>query len=448
MTHLRERWEGVSLCGKYRLERWLGAGEGAAFFQTSLAPDGRRAVVKLIPEAAVDGAEPLNLWHRIRQLRHPNLVELLDCGRADLEGEIAFYALFESPDDTLSSALSRSPLSREEAREVLESVIAALRYLHAQGLAAGALDPDHIVAVGEQVKLSTGALREAENSSVYREDVRLLGELWQRALMPASAKSAEIAAHAADPNLEARWSLAEISAALAEGYEAEPVPAAPAPALLVEAESPVSAPVVSEAAVSEPAISETPISETRAEAPPAPAAPVIPVPPRNDRRASEPAASSGFPKWILVAAACVLFVILNLHWLHTAKAPAQSRVTSVSPPRETVAPEPRQVMAPAARQIAPPAFQTGARSSSSDDQKIWRVIAFTYHSREEAVKKAQQLNDYHPGIDAAVFRPKEKGRYYLVSLGGRMSREEAERLRRTARGRGLPRDLYVQNYTR
>jgi hypothetical protein len=76
---------------------------------------------------------------------------------------------------------------------------------------------------------------------------------------------------------------------------------------------------------------------------------------------------------------------------------------------------------------------------------MWRVIAFTYRTRDAAAKKVQQLNEYHPGINAAVFLPKDKGGYYLVSLGGRMTHEEAERLQRSARGKGLPHDLYVQN---
>src|SRR6185436_349703 len=153
-------WEGVSISGEYKLEQWLGGDDSAAFFQTSLAPDGRRAVVKLVPEAAADGAALLDLWHRTRQLRHPNLIELLDCGRADHRGENVLYAVFESPDDTLAAALSRSPLNQVESREVLDSALDALRYLHAEGLVLGALGPDRIVAVGEQIKLSTDALRE------------------------------------------------------------------------------------------------------------------------------------------------------------------------------------------------------------------------------------------------------------------------------------------------
>ncbi len=242
MTHLRERWEGVSLSGNYTLEKWLGGDDNAAFFQTSVAPDGRPAVVKLVPEPAAGGAGPLGLWRRTRQLRHPNLVELLDCGQADLDGEIASYALFEAPDDTLASALGREPLNQEESREVLDSVIDALRYLHAQGLVVGALDPGHIVAIGDRIKISTGALREAETSSACREDVRLLGELWQQALMAASPKSAEIAVHTADPNAEARWTLAEISSALAEGHREDAIPPLPPPAPPIDVPSSPPAP--------------------------------------------------------------------------------------------------------------------------------------------------------------------------------------------------------------
>src|SRR5580765_2249849 len=139
MIHLREQWEGVSLSQDYTLERCVGGDDSAAFFQTSLAPDGRRAVVKVVRESIVDGVALLELWHRTRQLRHPNLIELLDCGRADHGGETVCYAVFESPDDTLAAAVGRSPLDEQEAREVLDSILSALRYLHAQGLVLGAL---------------------------------------------------------------------------------------------------------------------------------------------------------------------------------------------------------------------------------------------------------------------------------------------------------------------
>jgi hypothetical protein len=414
MTHLREHWEGVSLSGDYTLEQWLGGDDSAAFFRTAPAPDGRRAVVKLVPEAVVDGTATLDLWHRTRQLRHPNLIELLDCGRADHGGEIVLYAVFESPDDTLAAALNQSPLNPQESREVLDAVLDALRYLHAQGLVLGALDPDHIVAVGDRIKLSTGAIRDANTSAAYRKDVRSLGELWQQALLPASPRSAEIAAHAADPNPQTRWTLAEINAALKP-----PIPTMPPPAPPLTISSPVSVPPISASPALGPPIVVR--DEGRALVP-------------SHRRTPERAIANRFLRWTLAGAAGVLLLIVGLNRPRPANVATQSQVASVSLPAETPVPAPL----PRAAIIPKPTAAAG--------KEMWRVIAFTYRSRDAAGKKAQQLNQDRPGLKATVFSPNDKKGYYLVSLGGRMTHEEAIRLQRSARGKGLPRDLYVQNY--
>jgi hypothetical protein len=431
MTHLREHWEGVCLAGNYTLDKWLGGNDAAAFFQTSPLPDGRPAVVKLVPEAAADGDAPLELWHRTRQLRHPNLIELFDCGRSGHGGDSVLYAVFEAPDETLANAIGRSPLNPQEAREVLHAVLTALRYLHAQGLVLGALDPDHIVAVGDRIKLSTGALRDAGVPSAYREDVRLLGELWRQTLMSASPKSEELAAHAADPDPQSRWTLAEIAAALDDAplplatSEPEVVVATPAAAqepAIVSAPAVVSPPVVVSSPVATPPIPKPPVS--------------VPL----HRAVSAPRGAYPFPmKWIFAAAAVVVLLILALNRPHASDVATASPATSVSLPPEAPAPT-----------AAPPTTATvpvEPKPSPSGGRETWRVIAFTYRTRDAASRKVEQLNQYHPGLNAAIFSPKDKGGYYMVALGGRMTHEEAVRLQRSARGKGLPRDLYVQNYS-
>jgi hypothetical protein len=447
MTHLREHWEGVSLAGNYTLEQSLGGDDRAAYFQTAPDTDGHRAVVKLVPEAAVEDAPPLDLWHRIRQLRHPNLVDLLAFGRADHEGQIVFYAAFESPDETLAAALSRSPLDPRESREVLDSVLDALRYLHAQGLVIGVLDADHVVAVGDRIKLSTAALRYADTSSAYREDVRLLGRLWQQHLMNASPKSASLAAHAADPNPQTRWTLAEISAALGVSPPAappppplrvaSPAPEPPPPASLAPTPAAIVPPVLAPVAV------PVPIS-----APPAAAAPLrarndIPTRPPSQRPTSERAPAHRFPKWIFVAAAGVLLLILGLLRPRPAGVATQPVIASRPDPAPTPPTGAVPEVAPT-KAAAPP---TVPKPSPTAGKEMWRVIAFTYRTRVAAEKKVQQLNQYHPGLNATVFSPKDRGGYYLVSLGGRMTHEAALRVQRSARGKGLPRDLFVQNYS-
>jgi hypothetical protein len=126
-------------------------------------------------------------------------------------------------------------------------------------------------------------------------------------------------------------------------------------------------------------------------------------------------------------------LIVGLNRPRPASVATQSQVASVSLPAETPAP-------------APLPRAAVSKPSPAAGKEMWRVIAFTYRSSDAAAKKAQQLNQHHPGLNATVFSPKDKRGYYLVSLGGRMTHEEAIRLQRSARGKGLPRDLYVQNY--
>lgn len=134
-------------------------------------------------------------------------------------------------------------------------------------------------------------------------------------------------------------------------------------------------------------------------------------------------APRGFPKWGYgaVAAACVLAGLLML---------------------------PRQApVAPAAPAAVPPPARAAASPAPAAPVKAWRVIAFTYSTRAAAQKKAHTLNRRHPSLRAEVFAPQGQRGYYLVSIGGRMTRAEALRLEQRTRGRTLPRDTYTRNFT-
>jgi len=173
MTGVSEGLLGASLGGRYRLERWLGGDDTAAFFLTSFSD--RRAVLKLIPEDRSTAEQQLALWRRTAALSHPHLLPLLDFGRGDAAKRHFLYAVFEFPDDSLSSALRQGPLSETEAREAWNAVVEALRYIHSHGLVHGSLDPDHIVAVGDSIKLASDTLRDPSPSHSAADDFRALG---------------------------------------------------------------------------------------------------------------------------------------------------------------------------------------------------------------------------------------------------------------------------------
>ncbi len=388
MNQLRERWEGVALPAGYLLQQWLHGDDAAGFFETSLPSDGRRAIVKLAKESAGDGAAQLALWQRTRLLRHPNLRQVLDCGRAELGRETAVYAVFEYADDTLAAALGRSPLSETEAREVLDAAVAALRYLRAEGLAHPALDPDHVVAVGEAIKLSTDALREAATDAPYTDELRAF---WFKISPSPLARSADI---------------------LAQALGADPHPA-PTPA---------------------PPTAPTPAVDT---APPAP----LPG-------AAAPAPARPFPKWILVGAAAVVLLILGLHLRPSAETPAQPAPAPVPVAGAPASKAPAPIAAPEVAKpspVAKPASKPAAAPVPAR-QGMWRGIAFTSRTREDAARKAGQVNQGHPDFAATVFTPPEKKGLFLVALRGRMSREDALRLQNKARAERVSRDVYVKKF--
>jgi hypothetical protein len=173
-THL----ESASLPGGHMLQAWLGGDERGAFFRTAPGSEGTCALVKVVPENLADAETQLALWRRTQLLDHPNLLPLLECGRANIAGEEYLYAVFEYPDDRLDTATEQGPLSEPEVRAVLAAVTEGLRYLHAQGLVHGALDVGHVVAVGDCIKLETDSLRESgEGEAGPAEDRQMLARL-------------------------------------------------------------------------------------------------------------------------------------------------------------------------------------------------------------------------------------------------------------------------------
>ena len=402
MVEYKQLKEGVSV-GGYTLERWVRDDKGSTFF-AAVDDEGERWLMQLMPAEDAASEPQYASWQRSRHLRHPHLLEVRDVGRAELDGNNYIFCVFEPPDDVLSSALEQGPLSEGETRDVLEAALAALRYLHAQGLIHGSLAADQIVAVGDATKLATYTVREPVMPNEHAEDVRRLGELVRklRAPEPLTEPFAGIARHATAPESR-RWTLAEIARELAPPPRVVAAPAVP------------------------PAVPAPPPTQVSL---PAPAHPV-----RLDEE--EPTPAKGFPKWIIAGVAILLFTILMFNLRRKPDA-VQSTPIPAPPPVTTTAPTPADA-------VKPPA--PAPRNTPSQAPGIWRVIAFTYHSHDMASKKAKAINARWPDLSATVFTPKGRRGYYLVALGDRMTRDDATRLQRKARSMGLPRDTFVQNYS-
>lgn len=454
MTYAWKDLEGVSLAGEFGLDQWLGSEPSGAFFLTSFGPERRGAVLKLAVEDPSTAGAQLRLWRRAARLTHPSLMAVLDCGRTDYGEDSFVFAVFEAPDDSLTAAVQKGPLNEQEALDVLEAALDALHYLHTRGWAHTSIDTEHVVAVGDRVKLASDTLWDgADNQSAQSEDVWALGALvyelvTTRRIGPGDVPDLSgisdplrtMIQHALEGDARYRWTVAQMAEALDYGRTSdapvaiEPAKAAPAPWLTAEEPRAAEAGSVDEPApMAEPSPANHEFAaglEPRDNAA-SPSTILVHEPfsrfvrEEATERPTPPNQPSAIARFVPLAAAAAVVLLAIVFVIAHHATPAPPAVAIVPPP------------------VAEPAARVTPASAPKQPLSSWRVIAYTYSRHEDAEKKAQSINSRFTGIHAEVFAV---GSSYLISLGAHMTRDEAAALQRKAIGKGLPRDTYIQNF--
>src|ERR1700687_3111124 len=172
MSGAWKRWEGRTVDGRFPLQSYLGSSDHSAVFLTVRQPhggDSEKAAIKLISADAVDAKQQFLRWKAASELSHPNLIRIFEAGRGELDGTELLYVVMEYAEENLSQILPERALTAEEARGMLASTLRALKFVHDKGFVHGHIQPSNILAVGDQVKLSSDALSVAgERSSGAR----------------------------------------------------------------------------------------------------------------------------------------------------------------------------------------------------------------------------------------------------------------------------------------
>ena len=159
MTETATQWVGQVVDGKYQLGQFVGATDHSAVFVTECAqPDVRKAMIKLVPADAVEASGQLGRWRQAAKLLHPNLIRIFDMGRCELEGTSVLYVVMEGADENLASVVTKRPIAADEARDVLGPLVEALGYIHGKGFVHGHIKPANILALDEQLKISSDGL--------------------------------------------------------------------------------------------------------------------------------------------------------------------------------------------------------------------------------------------------------------------------------------------------
>jgi serine/threonine protein kinase len=162
-----QQWEGRIINGRFPLRLYLGGSEQSAVYLTEI--NGSKAAIKLIPSDAAHAQVQVSRWKLASKLSHPHLVRILDTGRwrADDEQDMLF-AVMEHADENLAEILPSRRLMPAEASAMLIPTLDVLDYLHGHGMVHGNIKPANIMAVSDELKLSSDRIRpmgETEESS-------------------------------------------------------------------------------------------------------------------------------------------------------------------------------------------------------------------------------------------------------------------------------------------
>jgi eukaryotic-like serine/threonine-protein kinase len=428
---LWNEYEGRTIDGDFPLTKLLQPEGRSAFFATSNGT-GQPTVIRLI-ESHYDDAEILARWQAIAELDNEHLVKLKKFGQVELDGTSLVYAVMEPVEANLGEIVEERRLTELETRQVATSLLSALEAMHSHGFVHEHVETGNVMAVGETIKLRSDCIREApegeEGREIKRKDVRDFGVVLLRALtqqrtlqaasryLPLPEPFEQIVRKA----ISGEWGLPEIAAALTP-VAAVPRVARPA----TPRESVVERPVVAAAVAP-----SSPASRVR-------------VPVEDARDEGRGIGLRG----IAYGVGILLILLLAWYFVHGRSTGSGAAVQEAAAPAVVAQGSDAAVGAPASVANAPaPANAPDAHDQApvGSGRSQWRVIAFTYNHESQAQQKVGSLAQSHPELRPEVFTPNGHAPY-LVVIGGTMNRDEAFALARKARGEGLPRDIYAQNY--
>jgi len=388
MSEIWSQSEGEVVDNRFRLRQYLGGTDDSAVFLTQIdGANSKNAAIKFVP-AGPSADLQLSLWHRIKQLTHPNLLRIFEIGRCRIQNRDRLYVVMEYAEENLAQILPERALSEAEAREMLGPVLDALVFLHGNGLAHSHIKPSNILATADKLKLSSDTIfpiGEARKSSrkldlhdapeigaspvstpadVWSLGMTLVETLTQRPITWQTGSQADpvvpetipqplldIARHALRREPRRRWSVGEIAARLN--------PAVAAAAAAGQSISPLAVPLSPVA----------PVPAARLSVPKLDVPPPRPQPkPAPKQTQSTTKQTLTLPNYVVPVGAVLLTIvaIIALPKILGRRADSSSAASSASAP---VTAPPKRADQPAATNVAAAPAKPSATSTAQDSLK-------------------------------------------------------------------------------
>jgi hypothetical protein len=397
MAHSNRPWqtfEGHTFNGRYTLGAPLQSSEQDAIFLTEYGADRLPATIRFVAAGTMDAALYLSGWRKAASLSHPSLLSVYDYGEGMLDDAPVVFVVTAYPEDRLADVLSDRALTEDETHDVAGAVVEALVYLHEQDLVLGNLDPAHVFAVDDQVKISSCHI---QSGRLAVEDIERFGLFIVQCLTQQRPDTASFRISGIPPrfrkivenSLQAepseRWTAVRIRSILREESEPEP-------------------------------------------------------------ESKHPTANKGLG-YATIAAALVVLIGGGVYLTGSKNAeppqpsaatvPATTQATTQATTPAKALVQPQSAKPVGERQRVTPVRPAGGNQF---------VIIATYNRLADAEKRAKSITTRWPKFPAEVHTPNRHSPPYLVTIGANLSKPEAAQLQRRARAAGLPRDTYFQSF--
>jgi TonB family protein len=483
MTEAWQQLQGQVVNEEFPLREYLGAAgqdssSGGVFLTEISAPEPgqaaqsaapQRAAIKLFPLQEIQNQrtaeQQLSLWRQAANFSDVHILPIFRAGRCQLNGVDYLYLVMEYAEENLGQILPQRALSAEETREMFGPVLDGLAYLHDQGFAHTRLKPSNILAVSDQLKLSSDGIlplgepsRSAENPDAFvppetgrgwiseASDVWSLGvtlvealtqqppvwseaEHWEPALpegMPAPFLEIARGCLRRDPNT--RLTINEIAAQL--GHPLQRKVAAP---VVPKAETPAPAPYIKEPHIKAPAIETQPARMEAAADAAVASAPVRPRAAETRQRKREPR------KWgwlVPVLGALALAVVLIPRFINRSAAPQESATSapeSATPAATTDGPGQPGVVPPVSQ--TPAGQKQAPQQNSTINKNLQTAKAAPPAPVRSGNANPEEITPTSAPVPSEVQTPRASGG--AVSAGGVLEQvlpDVPQRSRETIRG--------------
>jgi transcriptional regulator with GAF, ATPase, and Fis domain/tetratricopeptide (TPR) repeat protein len=132
--------------GRYEIVERLGQGESATVYRArDLALGGRDVALKVLKQQDDrDAARFRREFEALSQLKHPNLIAVIDFGVA-LDGDLYYSAEYHPGQRSLRDLLDSEALTLDRRLEIVVVILRALEYVHTRGLVHRDLKPENVL---------------------------------------------------------------------------------------------------------------------------------------------------------------------------------------------------------------------------------------------------------------------------------------------------------------